>query len=109
MKDRFSRLLKSGMRADLDIKNQTLSRSCAGRVISALTIIIVIFYLALWVTAFLLLKDRLFIKTFTGSLLTNLTCITFFGGLVIAILLGALTRNFLRRVFWDILINHTSK
>ena len=60
--------------------------------------------LGLWITAFLLLKDRLFTETLAENVLTNLTCLTFFGGLVVAIFVGALAGNFLRRTFWKILI-----
>jgi hypothetical protein len=109
MKDRFKRFLKSSTQIDPVIQNQALSRSCAGRIVNALTIIVVIFCLALWITAFLLLKDRLFTETFSGNLLTDLTCSTFFGGLAIAILLGAIAGNFLRRAFWEILIKSKSK
>jgi len=81
-----------------------LENSCGERILSALTFIIVIVCLGLWITAFLLLKDHLFAENFSGNILTNLTCLTFFGGLVIAIFVGALAGNSLRRTFWKMLI-----
>jgi hypothetical protein len=81
-----------------------MERSFAGRILSALTFIVVIICLGLWITAFLLFKDHLLIETLSGKILTNLTCLTFFGGLVITIFVGALAGNFLRRTFWEMLI-----
>jgi hypothetical protein len=103
MKERFLRLWKSG--TTIDSQNDPgLEHSCAGRILSALTLIVVVFCLALWITAFLLLKDRLFTQTLSGNILTDLTCLTFFGGLVIAIFVGAMAGNFLRRGFWKLVI-----
>ena len=104
MKDRFIRLWKSGKATINSQSDRVLERSCAGRIVSALTFIVIIICLALWITAFLLLKDRLFTETLTGNILTNLTCVTFFGGLVVAVFVGALAGNFLRRAFWKMLI-----
>ena len=56
--------------------------------------------LALWVTIFLILKDHLVAGSIPGNFLTDLTCMTFFGGLVIAIFIGALAGNLMRRTFW---------
>jgi len=103
MKDRFIRLLNSGKASINNSNDPTLERSCAGRLVSALMFIVTIVCLGLWITAFLLLKDRLFSETLSGSILTDLTCLTFFGGLVIAIFVGALAGNFLRRAFWKAL------
>jgi hypothetical protein len=100
MKERFNRLWKSGKATMIGQNDPALERSCAGRIVSTLTFIVVIIFLGLWIAAFLLLKDRLFAKTLSGNVLTNLTCLTFFGGLVIAIFVGALAGNFLRRAFW---------
>jgi hypothetical protein len=81
-----------------------LTHSCAGRAINALTLIVVIACLAMWITAFLVLKDQLFPNAVSAKLLTNLTCITFFGGLIAAVFIGALAGNYLRRIAWKILI-----
>jgi hypothetical protein len=104
MKNRFIQLWKLGKGTISYHNDPALERSCAGRILSALTFIVVIICLGLWITAFLLLKDDLFTETLSGNILTNLTCLTFFGGLVIAIFVGALAGNFLRRTFWKMLI-----
>ena len=109
MKDRFIRFWKAGTRVDPEIKDQALSHSCAGRVVSALTFIVIILCLAVWTTVFLLLKDHLFSEIFSGNLLTDLTCILFFGGLAVAILVGAMAGNFLRRAFWKMLTNRKNE
>jgi hypothetical protein len=103
MKNRIIQWWKSGKTAIGSLDDPGLERSCAGRILSALTFIIVIVCLGLWITAFLLLKDQIFAETPSGNSLTDLTCLIFFGGLVTAILVGALAGNFLRRVFWKIL------
>ena len=79
-------------------------RSSMVRVINALMFISIVFFLALWITGFLLLQDDVLAPTDSGSLHTELTCITFFGGLVIAIFLGAMVGNLLRRIIWKTLI-----
>jgi len=104
MKDLINRLRSLSSGAVPGQADWALERSCAGRIINALTFIIVIVCLGLWITTFLLLKDRVFSKTLAETTLTNLTCITFFGGLVVTIFVGALAGNFLRRTFWKILI-----
>jgi hypothetical protein len=78
--------------------------TCAGRVVSALTFIVVVFCLGLWITVFILLNDHLFPQISSGNVLTDLTCIVFFGGLVVAVFIGALAGNFLRRAFWKLLV-----
>jgi hypothetical protein len=100
MKKRFIQLWKSSKAANRAENDPVLERSCAGRILSSLTFIVIIICLGLWITAFLLLKDRLFTETLSGSIFTNLTCLTFFGGLAIALFVGAMTGNFLRRAFW---------
>jgi hypothetical protein len=99
MKRSFHHLRKLGTKINHQ-NDPVLEHSCAGRILSALTLIVVIVCLGLWITAFLLLKDRLFAATLSGNILTNLTCLTFFGGLVIAIFVGAMAGNFLHREFW---------
>ena len=103
MKRSFLHWRKLGTKINLQ-NDPLLEHSRAGRIFSALTLIVVIVCLGLWITAFLLLKDRLFTETFSGNVLTNLTCLAFFGGLVIAIFVGAIAGNFLRREFWKRLI-----
>ena len=104
MKDLINRLRSLGPGVFPGQTDWALERSCAGRVVNALTFIIIIVCLGLWITAFLVLKDFLFTKIFGETTLTDLTCLTFFGGLVMTIFVGALAGNFLRRTFWKILI-----
>jgi hypothetical protein len=104
MKKRLSRLWDSNKEVAASRADRALKHTCAGRVVSALTFIVVVFCLGMWITVFLLLKDQLFEKAFSGNVLTNLTCIVFFGGLVVAFFVGALAGNFLRRAFWKILV-----
>ena len=109
MKERFIRFWKSGLATDGNENDQAIAHSWTGRILGALTLIIIIFCLAVWITAFLLLKDRLFTESLSGNILTNLTCITFFGGLAFAIFTGALAGNLLRRAFWKMLVRKRSK
>jgi len=104
MKKRLHRLWKSGKETAASQADRALAHTCAGRVVSALTFIVVVFCLGLWITVFILLKDQLFAETLSGNALTNLTCIVFFGGLVAALFIGALAGNFLRRAFWKLLV-----
>jgi fumarate reductase subunit D len=97
-------LWQSGKETASSQADWALEHTCAGRVVSALTFIVVVLCLGLWITVFLLLKDQLFTQTLTGNALTNLTCIVFFGGLVVALFVGALMGNFLRRAFWKMLV-----
>jgi len=109
IRDRFNRLLKFGQQTFANQRERALGRTCAGRIVSALTFLVIIFCLALWITAFILLKDQLFAKTLTGTIVTDLNCVTFFGGLGIAILVGALVGNFLRRASWKMLVKRESE
>jgi hypothetical protein len=104
MKSRLSKLWNSGKQTATTQADRALEHTCAGRVVSALTFIVVVFCLGLWITGFLLLNDRLFPQIFYGNVLTDLTCIVFFGGLVFAVFIGALAGNFMRREFWKLLV-----
>jgi hypothetical protein len=104
MKKRLKRLWMYGKETTANQADRALEHTCAGRVINALTFIVVVSCLGLWITVFLMLKDRLFAQTLSGNVLTNLTCILFFGGLVVALFVGALAGNFLRRAFWKLLV-----
>jgi len=101
---RFIQMTKSGKVTLIYPHDPVLERSCGGRIIRALTFISIIVCLGLWITAFVLLKDQVFTGKLSGNILTNLTCLTFFGGLVLAIFFGALAGNLLRRIFWKWLI-----
>lgn len=104
MNKRLNNLWKSGMETAASQADRALEHTCAGRVVSALTFIVIVFCLGLWITAFILFNDRLLSDTFTGNVLTNVTCIVFFGGLVVSLFVGALAGNFLRRAFWKLLV-----
>jgi hypothetical protein len=54
----------------------------------------------------LLLKDQLVTETISGNSLIDLTCLVFFGGMVMAIIVGALAGNLLRRAFWKKLVHN---
>ena len=109
MKERLVRLWESGKQVAVSQNGQGLERTYAGRLVNALTFFIIIFCLAAWITIFLSIKEFLFAGTFSGNALTNLTCITFFGGLVLAIFAGAMAGNFLRRIFWKWLLKQKDR
>jgi hypothetical protein len=104
MRDWFTRQWKHGNEIDPADGDPALARSCAGRLISALTFIVVVFCLGCWITAFLLFRDGLFNAHVQGPVLTNLTCLTFFGGLIAAFFIGTMAGNYLRRSFWKALV-----
>jgi len=101
---KLNNLWRSGRETVTSQADRALEHTCAGRVVNALTFIVVVICLGLWITAFILLNDQLFLETFSGNLLTNINCIVFFGGLVISLFIGALAGNFLRRAFWRLLV-----
>ena len=105
MKKRLNSLWNSSKHIAASQAERALEHTCAGRIVSALTFIVVVFCLGMWITVFILLKDQLFSQALSGNVLTNLTCVVFFGGLVVAFFVGALAGNFLRRTFWKILVN----
>jgi hypothetical protein len=104
MKAKLIELWNSGKQTATTQADWALEHTCAGRVVSALTFVVVIFCLGVWITGFLLLNDRLFPQIFYGNVLTDLTCIVFFGGLLLAVFIGALAGNFMRRAFWKLLV-----
>jgi hypothetical protein len=104
MNARMNKLWKSCRKTAVSQADRALEHGCAGRVINTLTFIMVIVCLGLWITGFLLLRDSLFSQALSGNVFTNLTCVVFFGGLVVALFAGALAGNFLRRVFWKLLV-----
>ncbi len=75
-----------------------------GRIVSASTFVAIILCLALWITAFLLFQNSGIRETLSSALFTDLSCITFFGGLVVALGVGAMIGNFLRRALWKALL-----
>jgi hypothetical protein len=85
-----------------------LQRTLIGRVVSALTFVAVVLCLGVWITAFLLFRQSGLQANISTNLFTDLSCVTFFGGLVIAIGAGAMAGNFLRRVLWKRLTNRNN-
>jgi hypothetical protein len=81
-----------------------LQQSWTGRAINAISFLMVIATLAMWVTLFTLLRDSLTASPVAASVSTAISCFAFFGGLVLAIFIGGWTGNLLRRVFWKVLI-----
>jgi len=55
----------------------------------------------IWITGFLLFQDSGIRQEVSSSIFTDLSCITFFGGLAVAVGIGATLGNFLRRTFWE--------
>jgi hypothetical protein len=104
MNDRLKKFWKSGKGTTASQADRALEHTCAGRVVSALTFIVIIICLGLWIGFFLALNDQLLTQNSSGNAVTNLTCLVFFGGLVIALFIGALAGNFLRRSFWKMLV-----
>jgi hypothetical protein len=96
------RLHKLGLLAANPV-DKNLKPSCLIRVVSALNYLVVIACLALWITAFILFRESSAQRQLSDNLFTNLSCITFFGGLAIAIIVGALLGNLLRRSLWHLL------
>ena len=104
MKNLSKRLWGSSIANGTNQAELDLQKTCAGRIVSALTFIIVIACLGMWIIIFLLVKDHLSMQTLSGNVLSNLTCIMFFGGLVLAFFVGTMAGNFLRRSFWKWLV-----
>ncbi len=71
-----------------------------------LKFVIIILALGLWVAGFLAIKDHLLSENLTGSLFTELTCLTFFGGLVVSLIIGSLCGDIVRRFFWRLLVKY---
>jgi hypothetical protein len=71
---------------------ELVSISLFGRFIKVLPFLIILIVLGLWSAGIYLLQE-----TQTVHLTDDLRCLTFFGGLVIAITFGGLAGSFLRR------------
>ncbi|MFH2103851.1 MAG: hypothetical protein ABIJ39_10905 [Chloroflexota bacterium] len=84
--------------------NPTLQRSYLGRFVSMITFFVVIACLTLWLVAFFVLKDSVEVQAYLGNALDQVLCITFFSGLIVAVLLGSLVGNIARRIFWGMMI-----
>jgi hypothetical protein len=104
MNNRFNQFWMKGVESISSQNDPELERSCTGRIVRALTFITIIIFLGLWITVFLVVKERFGTEAQPGNSLTNLTCLTFFGGLVIVLFAGGLAGNLLRRASWKWLI-----
>ena len=76
-----------------------LQKSPAGRLANALPFLSVILLLGGWSAGFYALQ-----ASGPGTVSESLRCVTFFGGLAVAILLGALVGTFLKRLVWKALL-----
>jgi hypothetical protein len=81
-----------------------LQRTWTGRAINAISFMMVILMLALWVALFALLRDDLSAGSWAASTVTAVSCFAFFGGLLLAIVVGGWLGNALRRIFWKVLV-----
>jgi hypothetical protein len=104
MIERLKKIWKSGKGITASQADRALEHTCVGRVVSALTFLVIIICLGLWIGFFLVLNDQLLAHNSSGNAVTDLSCIVFFGGLVISLFIGALAGNFLRRSFWKMLV-----
>ncbi len=109
MKRLLSRLWRPEWIDPNNQREQELSHTCAGRLVNGLTFFIVIACLGLWFATFVLVTESLDSGSLPAFTIGDLTCITFFGGLVAAVLVGALAGNFLRRAFWHWLVRRQTK
>jgi predicted neutral ceramidase superfamily lipid hydrolase len=104
MKKLFQKVAEYFKSTFTDRYYRELQQSWTGRAINAISFLMVIATLALWVTLFTLLRDRLTENQVAASVSTAVSCLAFFGGLVLAIFIGGWTGNLLRRVFWKVLV-----
>jgi hypothetical protein len=97
-------LRSSGVMPDFEQIDPQLKHSCLGRLASSFTFLFIILALGVWLTLFVLYRDSLPADSDQGILSNNLTCIFFFGGLTLAIIVGNLGGNMLRRALWRLLL-----
>ena len=100
----FRRLIGFGKQDPANQTEQELMKTCAGRLVSVMTYMVSLGCLGFWIAFFLVVKDRLSMQTLSGNVISNLTCIVFFVGLVLALFVGAMIGNFMRRAFWKWLV-----
>jgi hypothetical protein len=104
MKEQLNSRMKTVKKKMINQKDKVLGHPYAGRVINAITYILVVICLGIWIAIFLVVKNDWNLQPLAGNILTNLTCLVFFGGLVVSLTVGTLIGNFLRRLFWNYLI-----
>ncbi len=76
----------------------TLHKSLAGRLANTLPFLTLVICLGGWIIGFEALQEA-----GPGIVSEDLRCVTFFGGLAVAALLGALVGAFLKRLIWKAL------
>jgi len=103
MRTIFNRLRKLGAIKEAERFEPALRRTCLGRLAAMSSFLVIILCLAAWVIVFLSMQNSGAEQYISGSILPQVLCIAFFGGLVVVILVGALLGNLLRRVLWRIL------
>ena len=81
-----------------------LQKTWLGKAINTISFLMVIFFMALWITLYSLLQDKLSQSTVSSQMITAISCFSFFGGFIGSFLFGGWIGNGLRRVFWKILI-----
>ena len=101
---RIFKLPESNLKALYEENQRLLERTFTGRLINALKFLIIAIFLILWITFFLFVKENLITGNPNENVFTNLTCITFFGGLVISLFLGSLSGDIVRRAIWKQII-----
>ncbi len=82
-----------------DPQTQSPKRGWLSRLMGTANFAVVIIFLGAWITAFIFLNQYLD-SVLSGTLLVNLNCISFFGGLIVAFLIAAIASSLLRRFFW---------
>lgn len=97
---------KKGIEVLSERSQGILERTFTGRLINMMKFMIIIIFLGFWIAWFLVIKDTLFNGKVRETIATDLTCITFFGGLVISIILGSIAGDIVRRFFWKLLIKY---
>ena len=109
MKKLLKRLVFLGRENPTSQAEQDLWNTCAGRTVSVTTYLILIICLGIWITFFILIKDYLSAQALSKNVISDLTCIVFFGGLVLAVFVGAMIGNFVKREFWKWLVKRNIK
>ena len=103
MRNLLNRLRKLGALKEAERLEPALRRTCLGRVASISTFLVIILCLVAWVIVFLSLQSSGAQQSIPGTILPQVMCIAFFGGLVFVALVGGLLGNILRRILWRIL------
>jgi hypothetical protein len=103
MRNLLNRLRKLGALKEAERLEPALRRTCLGRVAGISTFLVIILCLVAWVIVFLSLQSSGAQQSIPSTILPQVMCIAFFGGLVFVALVGGLLGNILRRILWRIL------